>query len=443
MAVYVSDQTAIQNALRKRYASKRIDEQMVFHPKCDPLFAEMQTKEVKMNGGAGFILQMFARGSGQGPNRKFSKGGQGGPVFRQMTMATKDREDRFSFTRNALQDAMDNGGSNAGFNLAKLTIDQTLRLMTKNIGELIESDGFGTLAYVSSVGGTTVITVGDAAGVANRSRVNRFYVGQVLAFAAVGMTGVMRSSGASEATIYTHTVASIDRAAGTVTVGGNLSTSGVTAGDAISLFGDRPYDAADGAGVFYGLDAWAPTAAIGSGDPLGRNGKPDLQPLVVDVTGFSITDALAELDQIAFDNGIPAGSKLFVPSHVHKALNLGAMKGAITETRVSRKGIDGDYTIAYNKFTYAGMRGPVDIVASAHTAVARWFDPDIFRLAYVGEGLVNVNKATDGNVYRIETQGVTDSAGNVQSGYSGEVYARLQLLCDRPGDIIVAKGMKE
>lgn len=438
------DQAGVQNALRKKYASKKIAEQVVFNQRCDNLLKFMQTKEVNMNGGAGFVLQMFARGSAQGPNRKFASAGQGKPVFRQLTMATKDIEERFSFTRNAMQDAMDAGGSNGGFNLAKLHIDQSLRLVKQNIGQLLESDGFGTLAFVSSVTGTTVIHLGDAAATPNKSRVNRFYLGQILCFAAAALTGELRSSGASDATVYTHTITAIDKSAGTITVNGNLSTSGVVAGDAISTRGYRAFDAsASGATTFYGLDAWAPTTAIGSGDPLGRNGMPDLQPFIHDVTGASIIDAIIDTDQKAFDLGIPVGSKMLVPSHVVKSLSQGAMKGQVVQMQTTRSGSKGDYTLGYSGFKFQGMQGEVEIVPSAHTTVARWFDPEIFRLAYVGEDIVNVHKGTDGNMYRLVTDGVTDSASEVQSGYSGEIYSRLQLLCDRPGDIIVLKGLKE
>lgn len=449
MAVSIQDDAGVQNALRKKYASPTIAEQNIFDLKCDALLAHIQDTAENNNGGAGFILQMSARGSAQGPNRKFSLAGQGKPAFRQITLGTKDIEERFGWTRNAMMDAMASGGSKGGFNLAKKHIDMSLRLIKQNIGQLLESDGFGTLAYVAvvdSVGATSVFTPGDGAGAANanKSRQNRFYVGQVLVFSAAAMTGEIRSSAASEATIYKHPVTAIDRATGKITVTGNLTTSGVVAGDAVSTEGYRAFDAsASGATVFYGLDAWAPTTAIGAGDPLGRNGKPDLQPYIMDVSGLSITDALAEIDQMAFDLGIDQGFKMFVPSHVTKALQQGVMKNQIVDRQVTRKRADGStYNIGYAAFVYQGMRGAWELIPSAHTTVARLFDPSIFRLAYSGEGIVQVMQR-DGRMYRVETAGVTDASGALQSGDTGEAFSRLALLCDRPGDIIVAKGLKE
>jgi hypothetical protein len=438
----ITDDARIQNALRLNSQSDSIPE-LIFDKTCDPLMAMMESVQDNENPGAGFVLQVATRG-GVGPNPSWSLAGQNAEDYKKVTLSAKDLNWRAKWTRNAMIDAAAQG-SKGVFNLAKSKIDREMRWTRDTIAKLLEGDGWGTLAYISSISGST-ITVGTATATPVPSLANRFYKGQVINAAASPSSGNKRGSSPGDAL----TVLSVDVNTGIVTFTSAVGGTAFANGDALSEYGYRPYAASSGQSCLSGLDYWLPLAAVTDSADY-RYQIDELQPLRFPVTGMTIKNALIAADEFAYTCHLPVNDPMFlVAPQQYRQLAQSAQANQIVNLSVTRKGAEGEeYKIGFRGFALSGMRGDIPVVPSAYVTPGRYYygdfkDPKVgFKLAYSGQSLVNIEQ-TDGRMFRLAAEnGVTDNSSVVQSGFVAEGYSRIQMLCKHPGHYLNGTGLGE
>ncbi len=436
----VTDDARIQNALRLRYINTPPQE-LLFNEQSDPFMKLVQDEQDNKNPGAGFVVQWVSR-NGVGPNPLWAEAGKNAEAYSKLTVSACDFNWRAKWTRNAMIDAEAEGSAGV-YNLAKSKIDREIKYTQLSITNLLEQDGWGTLAYIANNDGNFVFYTSKAASettTVTKQLTNRFFVNQRLCIAALPSSGTLL--GSTPGTIFT--VTDVDPTTGKVTVDTDLSTATVADGYAVSEYGFRPYNASSGVSTLLGLNYWLPLSVITDNtDP--RYGIPSLQPLRFTPDGSpTLKGYLLQMAEFAFTQRLDMGTKkpiMLVSPKDHRDLAIAIESTRIVVQRLKDNGET--YEVGIPSVTIQGGMGDIPVVASAGmtpgTVRYGCFD-EHFRFMYSGKKLINVLD-NDGRVYRVANEsGITDNNGVAQSGFNAEGYSRIQLICKQPGSFVTGTG---
>lgn len=277
----ILDMTAYDPMLKEYYDRENI-ENMVYPD--HPLYA-MVAKNEKFTGRNKPIPLVY--GNPQGRSATFSKA---------LANKTSSKTEQFLITRAKDYSLADidgetieasEGDAGAFMEAATVEIDGAIQAVSASIASSLYRNGAGTIGQVANSSfATTTLTLTNAEDVVN------FEVGMTLTLAA-DETSSVRSG--------TLTVAGVDRAAGTITTSGNISSgvSAVAQNDYISVEGDY-------LSKLKGLQAWIPNSAPGATSYFGVDRSVDptrLGGVRYDGSALSIEEAIVNGVKLANREG--------------------------------------------------------------------------------------------------------------------------------------------
>ncbi len=443
-----TDDVTISNNLQLVYQKDHIDN--FANTDGDAFWADVQETAADDNMGAGFVVQVRSRG-GINVNPSYILSGTGTANRSMFTIPPVSVYWRASWTLSAWLRA-GTKSIKGQFDLAKEEIDDRQRFLKFDLGKMMQGRGWGSLAGIQAVAGST-ITIGAPDGTSAtvvKELMNRFYPGQILRSADLEHTGAMRGADPGDSA----TVLSTNPSTGIITTVAAVPGTWAV-GDYLSEYGFRYYDnTASGRRTLYGLEAWLDPVAAISGDSIGgttRFNRSDLQPLRFDASTIplsTLAEQLINADEFAVTNHLHTdGLALYVSPKAFRELTVDVQNTQLVNMNVEKTRPDGTtFVIGQRAFMLACQSGPVPVLSSkfVRPGLAFWGPfknkKEGFRLLYAGDKIVNINNS-DGMVFRVAQDGVTNSLGVIEPGFKAEGYFQGNLTCEHPGNYMVITNL--
>lgn len=392
--------------LKEYYVPDRVSTMIL---SSSPAMAMMPKKEVEGADWARPIIYAGTAGRSGTFNTALTNKGQTASVKFQITqyndyaLASVDRKTMLA----------SKGNLGAFLPAAKTNIDAAIMQLRKSLAICLYRDGSGWRGQISTLtSGNTVITLVNVTDGVN------FQVGDIIQLAAAKTGGSVRSG--------TATITAVDRNAGTLTFGSDItvSISGAAAGDYIFASGDY--------GIMYpGLEAWAPTTAPSSTSFFGVNRTIDsmLSATRFDGTGLLRYEALIEAQSqtSAIGDGRPTHAFCNPVDFRQLVLELEAQVRRFRDADVSvpvRKGSNA--AVGFTGIIIQGDAGTIQVFPDRFCLPNRCYILQLedWTVAHMGPELVSlVSRASDEGML-VET---------TSDGYEVRVTSYPSLSCAAPG----------
>jgi len=400
------------NAALKEYYSQDYVENLVY--KKNPFLA-MVPKQPKFPGKNLPVPLIY--GNPQGVNSQFA-------TAQTRAAATNTRVSQFTLTRvkkygiavidgETLKASQDEEG--AFIEAATTEIDGVINAATRRIATDAFRGGWGKVGVMANSSfATTVITL-----VTTEDAIN-FEIGMQLELAAAEGSGTLRAGGPM-------TVVAVDRSAGTVTVGANISATIATAAqnDVIFISGDRESAATPTRRCIAGLEAWLPQTAptVGGGDSffgVDRSSDPTR------LAGQRVSGVGAPIEELLIEAAVVVGREGGRLSHafcsykawsqLQKALGAKVMYDMVASSNRA--------DIAFKAISVNGPDGEIKVIADQNCPGNKIFglQLDTWKLASIGPVVSTIDE--DGNdILRVYNADQVES----RNGFYGNLF------CQAPG----------
>jgi hypothetical protein len=320
------------------------------------------------SGGLNVTTRLLLRESGgQAPTLAAAITAENDPGAEQVVLSWK----KFYTSYSLDNDAIEQSDKNAAVEALRLMMDSTLRRHGDKLETALWGDGSGAIGRIAT-GGIS----GNVATLTNPNDVFNFEVGMTLVFDDTA-TGASLRAGST-------TVASIQYAAGTVTVANFGSITGEAAGDYIFESGF------ENAGGPIGIRAWL-TDVASSGDAFGSTSF-DRYPYGERAAGWKYSASAGETNREAIIRGLSYGKQFHGrPDVVFGSVNRVASLIVELQNRVEYDGMtDGNLKLNFRGVKLAGPQGDVLVMAAQKCPNDTWFalERASWKIHHVGGDLV-------------------------------------------------------
>lgn len=295
------------------------------------------------------------------------------------------------------------GDANAFMEAATTEIDGAIQAVTRSLAVAMFRDGSGTIGRVANSNlAQTTVTLTEL------DEITNFEVGMTLQLSSAGTIASLRTT----AQPANDQVLTIDRGAGTFTIGGNISTVYTSAAqnDFINVEGDLEAKVS-------GLDAWIPASAPTSTLFFGVDRSADSTRL----GGVRVAGAALPIEEALIEGASKVGREGGSPDHCFMNFEKYSDLEKALGSKVQYVDLRANAEIAFRGILINGPKGPIRVIPDQNCLpdVAFMLQMNMWKLYSLGDAPMILD--SDGNKMLREASA---DAVEVRTGYYGQLGSR-------------------